>query len=32
MTLRVKKADIDAFAKGKLDAQEFSKKVSAQVY
>jgi hypothetical protein len=32
LTLRVKKADIDALAKGKLDAQEFQKKVSAQVY
>lgn len=32
MTLRVKKSDIDAFAKGKLDAEEFRKKVGVQVY
>ncbi|HEY0549593.1 MAG TPA: hypothetical protein VGF13_08325 [Verrucomicrobiae bacterium] len=32
MTLRAKKTDIDAFAKGKLNAEEFRKKVSVQVY
>jgi len=32
MTLRAKKSDIDAFAKGKLDAEEFRKKVAVQVY
>jgi hypothetical protein len=32
MTLRAKKSDIDAFAKGKLDAQEFRKKVAVQIY
>jgi len=32
MTLRVKKSDIDAFAKEKLTGEEFRKKVSAQVY
>lgn len=32
MTLRAKKSDIDAFAKGKLDGDEFRKKVAAQTY
>ncbi len=32
MTLRAKKTDIDAFAKGKLSAEDFRKKVSVQVY
>jgi hypothetical protein len=32
MTLRGKKSDIDALAKGKLNAEEFRKKVSVQVY
>ena len=32
LTLRAKKSDIDAFAKGKLDAEEFKKKVAVQVY
>jgi len=32
MTLRAKKSDIDALAKGKLNADEFRKKVSMQVY
>lgn len=32
MTLRAKKSDIDAFAKGKLDAPEFQKKVAVQIY
>ncbi len=32
MTLRAKKSDIDAFAKGQLSAEEFHKKVSVQVY
>ena len=32
MTLRAKKSDIDALAKGTLDAEEFRKKVSVQVY
>ena len=32
MTLRVKKSDVEAFAKGKLDAEAFQKKVSVQVY
>jgi hypothetical protein len=32
MTLRSKKSDIDAFAKSKLTAEEFRKKVSVQVY
>ncbi|HTD66803.1 MAG TPA: hypothetical protein VK846_09780, partial [Candidatus Limnocylindria bacterium] len=32
LTLRAKKSDIDAFSKGKLDAEEFRKKVAAQVY
>lgn len=32
LTLRAKKSDIDAFAKGKLDVQEFRKKVSVQIY
>ena len=31
-TLRAKKSDIDAFAKGKLSSEEFRKKVSFQVY
>jgi len=32
MTLRVKKSDVDAFAKGKIKSEEFRKKVSVQVY
>ena len=32
MTLRVKKSDIDALANGKLEAEDFKKKVLAQVY
>jgi hypothetical protein len=32
MTLRVKKSDIDAFAKGKLTAEEFRKTISIQLY
>jgi hypothetical protein len=32
LTLRAKKSDIEAFGKGKLDAQEFRKKVAMQVY
>jgi hypothetical protein len=32
MTLRAKKSDVDAFAKGKLKSEEFRKKVSVQVY
>ncbi|HMJ90084.1 MAG TPA: hypothetical protein VK530_09720 [Candidatus Acidoferrum sp.] len=32
MILRAKKSDVDAFAKGKLKADEFRKKVSFQVY
>jgi hypothetical protein len=32
MTLRARKSDIDAFAKGKLSAEEFRKNVSVQVY
>jgi hypothetical protein len=32
MTLRVKKADVDAFAKGKLNADEFRKKAAVTVY
>ena len=32
MTLRVKKSEVEAFAKGKLDAEAFQKKVSVQVY
>jgi UDP-N-acetylglucosamine:LPS N-acetylglucosamine transferase len=32
MTLRAKKSDVDAFAKGKLKPEEFRKKVSVQVY
>jgi hypothetical protein len=32
MTLRVKKSDIDALAKGKLNEEEFRKKVLVQVY
>lgn len=32
LTLRVRKADIDAFAKGKLDAKEFKKKLAIAAY
>lgn len=32
MTLRVRKSDVDAFAKGKMKSEEFRKKVSVQVY
>ena len=32
MTIRVKKADVDAFAKGKLNAGEFRKKASITTY
>jgi hypothetical protein len=32
MTLRVKKSDVDAFAKGDLDAAKFQKKVSIATY
>jgi hypothetical protein len=32
MTLRVRKSEIDAFAKGRFGAEEFRKNVSAQVY
>lgn len=32
MTLRAKKSDIDAFASGKMEAEDFTKKVSAQIY
>jgi hypothetical protein len=32
MTLRAKKSDIDAFAKGKLELDDFGKKVSSAVY
>ncbi len=32
MNLRVKKSDVDAFAKGKMKTEEFRKKVSVQVY
>ena len=32
LTMRVKKADIDAFAKGKLDTDGFRKKVSTALY
>ena len=32
MSLRAKKSDIDSFAKGKLNAEEFRKKVTVQVY
>src|SRR6266704_1625900 len=32
MTVRVKKADVDAFAQGKLDANEFRKKAKLFVY
>lgn len=32
MTMRVKKADVDNFAKGSLDAEGFRKKVSVQTY
>jgi hypothetical protein len=32
MTIRARKSDIDSFAKGKLKAEEFRKKVSVQVY
>jgi len=32
MTLRIRKSEIDAFAKGKVGPEEFRKNVSAQVY
>ena len=32
LTIRAKKSDIDAFAKGDLDAEEFRKRVSVAVY
>jgi hypothetical protein len=32
MTLRVKKSDVDAFAKGKMDAADFQKKIAVQIY
>jgi hypothetical protein len=32
MTLRAKKSDIDAFAKGTLDLDAFTKRVAIQVY
>lgn len=32
LTLRARKADIDAFAKGKLDAKEFKKKLAIAAY
>jgi hypothetical protein len=32
MTLRAKRSDIDAFASGKLETNDFKKKVSVQVY
>jgi len=32
MTLRAKKSDVDAFAKGKMKTEEFRKRVSVQVY
>jgi len=32
MTIRVKKADVDAFAKGKLTLQEFQKKAKIAIY
>ena len=32
MTVRVKKSDVDNFAKGSLDAEGFRKKVSVQTY
>jgi hypothetical protein len=32
MTLRAKKSDIDSFAKGKTDLDDFRKKVSTAIY
>jgi hypothetical protein len=32
MTIRVKKSDVDAFAKGQMDLEAFRKKTSVQVY
>jgi hypothetical protein len=32
MTVRVKKADVEAFAQGKLDANDFRKKAKLFVY
>jgi hypothetical protein len=32
LTIRVKKSDVDSFAKGKLDLDQFRKKASMTIY